>query len=405
VSEIASYLGQHAVALDTLDPGAPFDDLEPLAERLRAARVVAVGESAHFVGEYALLRHRLLQFMVERCGFTVFALESGFSEGRAVDAWVHGGPGELEAVSRDGITYGMGRGAELRDQLRWMRTAGVPFVGLDVPGSTASPLLALANVRQHLDPHDPVAVAMVDRLIERTRTYADQHQLTAIGNYAALGRPDRDALTAGLAELTVRMDALPTGDPDDHDTARHELRLVCLLDQSLRGHATRLLDGDTAHAAVSPRDLGMAETVFRTLDRGGPDTKIVIGAANGHIQRTPFALPGGALPVAGSHLATWLGEAYVAIAGTAVAGTTTTRRADAAAAGGVAVVDVELDEPVDGSVEALLPGPAVVDLRGARGRMPGPDRIRVMDTYQPTPVLDAFDLVAVLPRISPADRV
>jgi erythromycin esterase len=405
VSEIASYVTERAIALRTIDPDAPFDDLEPLVEHLRGARVVAVGESAHYVREYALLRHRLLRFLVQRCGFTTFALESGFSEGRAVDAWVRGGPGDVWTVAREGITYLMGRGAELRDQLRWMRGAGVPFVGLDVPGSTASPLTALANIRRHLEPNDPDAAAMVDRLLGRAEAYADEHTLTAIGNYTALDRAARDAMTAGLAELAVRMDALPAGDPDDHDTARHELRLVCLLDQSLRGHAARLLDGESMHAAVSARDLGMAETVFRTLDRGGPDTKIVIGAANGHIQRTPFALPGGALPVTGSHLAAWLGDAYVAIAGTATAGTTTTRRADPEAAGGVAVVDVALDEPVDGSIEALLTGPAVVDLRDARGRMPGPDRIRVMDTYQPTPVLDAFDLVAVLPRISPADRV
>jgi hypothetical protein len=36
--------------------------------------------------------------------------------------------------------------------------------------------------------------------------------------------------------------------------------------------------------------------------------------------------------------------------------------------------------------------------------MPGPDRIRLMDTYQRSAVLDAFDLVAVLDRVSPAER-
>jgi erythromycin esterase len=92
---LTRYVTGHAIPLDSLDPDAPLDDLEPLAARFRAARVVAIGESAHFVREYSLLRHRLLRFLVERCGFTVFAMESGFSEGLEVDAWVHGGPGDL----------------------------------------------------------------------------------------------------------------------------------------------------------------------------------------------------------------------------------------------------------------------------------------------------------------------
>jgi erythromycin esterase len=109
VSEIGSYLTAHTIPLATLDPTAPLDDLDPLADLLGDARVVAVGESAHFLREYTLLRHRLLRFLVERCGFTAFGLESGFSEGRAVDAWVRGGPGDLEAVASTGITNRMGR--------------------------------------------------------------------------------------------------------------------------------------------------------------------------------------------------------------------------------------------------------------------------------------------------------
>jgi erythromycin esterase len=87
---------------------------------------------------------------------------------------------------------------------------------------------------------------------------------------------------------------------------------------------------------------------------------------------------------------------------TAAAGTTPTRRPDPDAPGGLAVVDVELGPPAAGSVEALVPGGGIVDMRDVPG--PGPDRIRVLDTHQPVPVADAFDLVAVLDRISPVDR-
>jgi erythromycin esterase-like protein len=73
-----------------IDPDAGLDDLYGLVESLGRARVVAIGESAHCVREYYLLRHRLTRLLVERCGFTVFGMESGFSEGLDVDAWVLG---------------------------------------------------------------------------------------------------------------------------------------------------------------------------------------------------------------------------------------------------------------------------------------------------------------------------
>src|SRR4051812_24686150 len=117
--DFSRYVAEHEVSLETIDPAAPFDDLEPLAERLAAARVIAIGENAHLVREFYLLRHRLQRFLAERLGFTVYAMESGFSEGLAVDAWVRGErPVEdLRAVADDGITYTMGRCGEMRDHL------------------------------------------------------------------------------------------------------------------------------------------------------------------------------------------------------------------------------------------------------------------------------------------------
>ncbi|MEV5428192.1 hypothetical protein [Streptomyces sp. NPDC052701] len=75
------WLRDHAVPLTRLDPEAPLDDLEPLRGIIGDARVVAIGEHSHFIGEFALMRRRILRFLAERCGFTALAFEYGFSEG------------------------------------------------------------------------------------------------------------------------------------------------------------------------------------------------------------------------------------------------------------------------------------------------------------------------------------
>jgi erythromycin esterase len=241
------------------------------------------------------LRHRLQRFLTERLGFGVYAMESGFSEGLAVDRWVRGElpADELWAVADHGITYAMGRCPEMRDHLSWMRAAGPPvrFFGLDVPGSTASALPAIDGVRRYLREVDPDAEPALARLAELVGAYAGEHSLPTYRAYARLDAAERDLITVTFAELAARFDALEpeyraAASTEAYAVARHELRLALLLDQAMRGYAAQLAgDGGTfaGHPKVAARDRGMAETVFWLLDHLGPDVKIIVAAHNNHI--------------------------------------------------------------------------------------------------------------------------
>jgi erythromycin esterase len=364
----------------------PLDELGALADIFREARVVAIGESAHWIRDYGLARNQITRFLVERCGFTVFGLESGYSEGLAVDAWVRGGPGNVDDLAREHLTYRMGRCPELRDHLAWMRSSGRPlrYLGLDVPGSAASPLPALLSVRRWLaDNGHTSEVAVADQILTLMKSYASEHALPAYAAYAAQPVADRDRTTALLTDLSVRL-AVHRADR----SVRHELRLAILLDQMLRGD-------------VGARDLGMAETVLE-MTRAGE--KVVVSAANNHIQRIPLVGHGFEMSPLGHHLADRLGEAYVSIALTATSGTTTTRRPDPDAPGGVTVFGAPLAPPRDDGVESAFGDePRALDLRAARGLMTGPATIRVMDGHQETDVLNAYDLVVSLPSITPSE--
>src|SRR5215211_4604006 len=94
-STTAARLSDTAVQpLRTLEPDDPLDDLGWLDRAIGDARVVAIGESAHYNGESYRLRHRLTRHLVERHGFTAYAMETGFVEGGLVDDWVRGGGDE-----------------------------------------------------------------------------------------------------------------------------------------------------------------------------------------------------------------------------------------------------------------------------------------------------------------------
>ena len=116
--------------LRTLDPAAPLDDLEWLDEAIGAARVVAIGESAHGIREFYQLRHRLLRYLVERHGFDAYAMESGFVEGWGVNDWVHGGDDELSQVLATGVTFLMGLFVQMRTHWNGCENTIAPLRGL-----------------------------------------------------------------------------------------------------------------------------------------------------------------------------------------------------------------------------------------------------------------------------------
>jgi erythromycin esterase len=74
---IVAELRARAIPVKTVMAGAGFDDLAALDELIGDARIVALGEASHGAAEVVRMTHRLLEFLVERKGFTVFALEGG----------------------------------------------------------------------------------------------------------------------------------------------------------------------------------------------------------------------------------------------------------------------------------------------------------------------------------------
>ncbi|MFD1049424.1 erythromycin esterase family protein, partial [Kibdelosporangium lantanae] len=207
--------------LRTLDPSDPDDsDLAPLRDIVGSARVVALGESMHRVHEFYSLRHRVIRYLVRELGFTAVVMESGFPEGLAVDDWVLGGPGSLDTVLSDGITYHMGKCAEMRDQLTWMRTYNsshsrpVRFYGMDIPDSSASARPAILAGLSFLDTVDPSYAAVVRSSLLPLFSYlpTDRTGLAwaapTLQAYMALPAAVRYEMTAKISEFVERVQAM-----------------------------------------------------------------------------------------------------------------------------------------------------------------------------------------------------
>ena len=409
------------IPLRTLDPTGPLDDLAWLDQAIGDARVVAIGESAHYNREFYQLRHRLLRYLVERHGFSAYAMESGFVEGWLTDNWVRGSeenagdPLQLSQVMANGITSLMGLWTEMRTHLEWMRqhnrTASHPvgFYGIDLPGSIMSLVPGMDAVIAYLAEAD--AEFRVDPTIRETASaYAAASAFSAPEALAAYGKlaPERkDALTASLADLTARMtarrlDYLQRTAVDAYERALRSLSLTVTLDAMAR----ELLRGNPHGMEFNVRDVAMADTVEWILRREG---RIVVAAHNGHIQRYPVTLPGmPSTTTMGMHLADRLGKDYLVIGTTTATGQTLNTAPDFYT--GKLVTELE-EAPQPGSLDALMTashdGPFVTDLRRL-----SPANIRTVQTvfrqrggnvYSDVSPLDAYDMIVHLPHVTPAE--
>ncbi|MFB9688592.1 erythromycin esterase family protein [Amycolatopsis plumensis] len=356
-----------------------------IAELVGDAEVVAIGENNHHIREFGVLRDRLLRHLVTECGFTVLGFEGGFPEGHLVDAWLQGGPGEVADIARDGFTFGLGDSAEVHEMLTWLHGRGVRFFGLDVPSSAGSPMPALQAVREVLTRVDPANVSVVDNAVAACEPYASVSSAVAPGRYGELSVAARDAATVALTVLKGHVESLA---PE----AAHHAEGALRVDLYLR-ELDALMAGRAPEPQSSSRDTYMAATV-RMLRRRFPGEKIVLMIHNGHLQRVPFSpMPGMTAPSAGTHLAAELGDKYFALALTAVSGTTTGLAPDPAFPLGFRMFEQTLEDPAEGSVEAVLASraPCVVAHPAATG-------VRHAHMAVPVDVASAFDAVVCLEK-------
>ncbi len=127
-------------------------DLSRFAAIVGDARVVGLGESTHGTREFFQLKHRLLEYLVRRHGFTVFAIEANQLAVERLNAYVQGSPETSRAAMR--VLFRVWNTEEVQALVEWMRRYNdarparpLRIVGYDMQDHQlpADSLLALAR--------------------------------------------------------------------------------------------------------------------------------------------------------------------------------------------------------------------------------------------------------------------
>lgn len=328
----------------TTDPGSGLEDLDWLRGMVGDARVVGLGEATHGTREFFTMKHRLVEYLVTRMGFDVFALEASMPHAEAIDTYVLGEPGDAAGLIA-GLGFWTWHTEEVRDLVEWLRArnrlggvAPVGFAGFDLQSPTGSCL----HVLGYLDTVDPPAAerarAAYAPFLDRVPPSAGLSRETMPGfraadadpgrSYAGASRRVQKSCRRGLQLvhddlLAGRERHVAASSPAAFARAARHAHLTLLGEEFLRDsavlwkamtgprlrrsvHVARLVArGAAGRPLGAKRDQAMADNVLWLLDQLGPSSKVVLWAHNGHVCDTA--------PQMGRHLRQRLGDAYLAV--------------------------------------------------------------------------------------------
>ena len=279
------WLKQNAVPIATLDPNAPFGDLQPLKAVLANVRIVQLGESNHGDGTTFSAKVRLIRFLHEEMGFNVLAFESGLYECEIANRDIQ--PGRDFHVAMGESIFGVWNTEEVAPLFAYLcRQAGTShplrLTGFDPQFSSSGAEGLVADLMRFLGPDlvqglDPKPLEQFTR--PRSSSHADEAVPYQNGALRALGQL-RAAFDAHVAALTQRY-----GEREVRLCARvlENLQVWTKLVQTgideKRQGIRRGLDG----AYTGTRDPQMADNLRWLAEEYYPDQKIIVWAHNFHV--------------------------------------------------------------------------------------------------------------------------
>lgn len=304
IDDFIDWARDTAIPITTLEARSGFDDLGPLADVIGDARLVALGEATHGTREFFQLKHRLFEFLVERKGFTVFAIEATFARCVPINEYVEHGIGDA-VTALNGQGFWIWNTEEVLDLIEWMREYNADprhetklrFYGVDMQEVTPALVGALSYVQEH----EPELATTLQAELGPLMSESDA------GKYSSMSQTERRPIDQALLELRafLESEAERLVEASSERAWTNALHHVTAAEQ-----AKHLLERPSHANNFYLRDKYMAENTSWIFDHEPPGTRIALWAHNGHVKK------GGAFAgkfVLGTHLAEKYGDDLIVV--------------------------------------------------------------------------------------------
>ena len=274
--EVTEWVKGAAIPLESTDPATDLKDMERLEVVVRDARIVAMGEATHGTREFFRMKHRMLEYLVEKKGFTIFGIEANWPESLAINDYVLNGAGDAGSAL-GGLNSWTWNTEEVLELIRWMRKYNedprhakkVKFYGFD--GEVAH--AAAHTVVSYLEKVDPEQAKAAAKIFDPVSD-VDKEKAAAKKSEAFWERLE-DRVTLLEEQFENHKEAyVKASSEKEWILAQHNVEIV---------RQAAELYGFKQTGNVSPRDRAMAKNVRWILEQEGPDAKMMLWAHNGHV--------------------------------------------------------------------------------------------------------------------------
>ncbi|WP_194895433.1 erythromycin esterase family protein [Catenulispora pinisilvae] len=300
-------LDRIAHPLTSTDPGAGTADLQALGAMVGNAKVVGLGEATHGSHEFFALKDRVFRYLVEKKGFTSFALEMSWSAGLRIDDYLQHGGGDARQIVHETMAGSPWDREEFVTLVQWMRDYNVQhpahpvhFLGDDV-GAPSLGAPVFDAVTGYMQRTHPESLPRLNALLSGLRPLND-----AIGY---LDRPlaERQQNESKAQQVLAMMQSAGAPGDRDYEYALQNARNIA---QTYTFLSVNVTDPASLTAMERYRDQVMADnTAWWLRYEGG---RILLSAHDDHVgylATDPATYP----KTQGAFLHDALGSGYVAI--------------------------------------------------------------------------------------------
>jgi erythromycin esterase len=276
---VRRWITNNTIPLRTVVAGNGFRDLQPLKKLIGSAHLVALGEATHGTREFFQLKHRMLEFLVNEMGFTVFGIEATMPEAFDINEYVLTGKGD-PAKALASLYMWVWNTEEVLDMIKWMRnyntdplhTKKVKFYGFDMQYSPRAVKVTLQNLRK-LDPMKAAASEKALAVLSNPFTSPD---------FVHLPKEIKEEAAAAVSTILRifnkhKLDYINRGSASEWDIMHQQALIIAQYIES------QMIKTEYINIDPSVRDSSMAENIRWILDHEGPGTKMVVWAHNGHV--------------------------------------------------------------------------------------------------------------------------
>ncbi len=309
LNEQQTWIKQQAIPLTTTDPDEPLDDLLPLQHLLGDASLVGLGEATHGSHEFFSMKHRLLKFLVEKMGFTMFAMEGSWSAGEKINHYVLTGEGSAQDVLQQ-FYFWTWSTQEVLDLITWVRAYNadprhrqkIMFAGFDCQNIQANTYDAVIHYVQTVDQENAPTVKAWYQDV-RPQPRENMRQYTS--NYSRLPQATRQGYVERAQQVFDHLRHHQTtymarSSSQAYEQALQEARVIVQNAQLLSGRpdltSMKFFQDEDRQRDISrnmsnQRDAFMAENIAWLHEHADGGAKIVLWAHNGHVQTAADTRP------------------------------------------------------------------------------------------------------------------